>query len=291
MVRYLSQGELDEIKTRQNDIATNLIKLQEQELELYERLQSNVTNENGEDVSRENMIAKINTLSRTRMDMYKDLMENYKLIENNVSQSKESLVDQLAIIDMVQQQLDSYKKQTAELKSMKNNKARMVEINNYYGQKYMAQKELMQLIILTCIPLLILALLSKVGTIGSQLASVIGGIVLIIGIYFIGKKVLDIMSRSKLVFNEYDWGYHPSPPPVTNELGDMSQQNNLNTKDFGTCYGQNCCSDGTIFSDTLFKCVPANIEEDINTTQTETQSIDNISMDSINEQISNIQNN
>ena len=43
----------------------------------------------------------------------------------------------------------------------KNNKMRLVEINDYYGDKYAEHSQLMKIVIFTLIPVIILAILNK----------------------------------------------------------------------------------------------------------------------------------
>ena len=262
MSKLLSKSQLDEFNTRQSDMIANLMKLQDQEMELYRQLQANVAND-GDMATRDNLVSRIDVLAETRMDLYRDLMDNYSIIQNNVSQTRGNLIDQMTLIGVVQQQLDNLKKQTGELAVARNDKERMIEINTYYGEKYMAQKELMQLIILTCIPLLVLALLSKFGTLGNEIAGVLGGIVLVVGLYYIVKKIIDIVTRSNMDFQEYDWAYDPAALKPTVIEYDMEQLGLGGVEMPGasslelSCYGQACCANGTVFDESKHRCVAA----------------------------------
>jgi len=259
MVLQLSQSQLDEFNQRQSDMIQNLRQLQQQEMALYGDLEANVA-ANGDTAIRDQLVAKISTISEARMNMYRDLLDNYAIIRDSVAQTRGDLVDQMTLIDVVQQQLDSLRRQVGNINAEKTGKERMIEINTYYGKKYMAQKELMQIIILTCVPLLVLALLAKFGTLGKQVASVLGGIVLVIGLYYIIRKIIDISSRSKLVFDEYDWSFDPATIKPTVIEYDMEQLGLADTS-FGDatlgCVGQQCCSKGTVYDKTTLRCVPS----------------------------------
>lgn len=257
MVRQLTQAELDEFNTRQADIIVQLQKIQNMELDLYGQLEANIA-AGGDSAARDAIVAKIQTLSDNRMDMYRDLMDNYEIIRQTVGQTRGDLVDQMTLIDVVQQQLDSLRRQTGDLSLEKSGKERMIEINTYYGKKYMAQKELMQMIILTCVPLLILALLAKFGSLANQLASVLGAIILIVGLYFIFRKIIDINSRSNQVFDEYDWAFDPAalhPTVIEYDMGQLGKvDTSLITNTIG-CFGAHCCSKDMTYDTATNKCV------------------------------------
>lgn len=257
MARQLSQSELDEFNTRQQDIMQQLSDIQNIEMSMYQQLAANVSN-GGSQADRDNLLMRIQTLSQSRMDMYRDLMDNYGIIRQSVGQTRGDLTDQLALIDIAQQQLDALRRQTGEMGDGKVGKERMIEINTYYGQKYTAQKELMQIIILTCVPLLVLALLAKFGSLAGNIASAIGSVVLVIGLYFVVRKLIDINSRNNMVFDEYDWQFDPAALKPTVIEYDIAQLRGvMPTADvsIGGCYGQACCADGTTYDETLSKCV------------------------------------
>lgn len=257
MARQLSQSELDEFNTRQKDIMQQLSDIQNIELDMYQQLAANVSNK-GSQSDRDTLLARIQVLSQNRMDMYRDLMDNYAIIRQSVGQTRGDLTDQLALIDITQQQLDALRKQTGDMSQGKTGKERMIEINTYYGQKYAAQKELMQIIILTCVPLLVLALLAKFGSLAGNIASAIGSVILVTGLYFIVRKFIDINSRNNMVFDEYDWSFDPAAIKPTVIEYNLEQIRGITTPDIGSmggCFGQACCSDGMEYDETLSKCV------------------------------------
>ena len=257
MARQLTQGELDEFNTRQRDMIQQISDIQNIEMGMYQKLASNVSNK-GSQTERDNLLMRIQTLSDSRMDMYRDLMDNYAIIRQSVGQTRGDLTDQLALIDIAQQQLDALRKQTGQLGDGKVGKERMIEINTYYGKKYAAQKELMQIIVLTCVPLLVLALLAKFGTLAGSIASAIGSIVLVIGLYFIIRKFIDINTRSNMVFDEYDWQFDPAalkPTVIEYDLAQLRGAMPTANVEMGGCFGQACCAKGTVYDETLSKCV------------------------------------
>ena len=134
MVVVLSREDLDAFNQRQSDMIKSLKELQGQEMSLYKQLESNVA-ANGDKNKNAELVKKIDELSTARMDMYKNLMDNYAIIRDSVGQTRGDLVDQMTLIDVVQQQLDSLRQQTSNINDERVGKERMVEINTYYGKK------------------------------------------------------------------------------------------------------------------------------------------------------------
>lgn len=254
--RYLSKEKLDDFYQAQADMMANVKKMQADEKELYNKLEANVAT-SGSLAERDQLTAQIKTLADARLDAYKDLVENYSILRNNVAQSRGDLVDQMALIDISQQQLDGLRKQIGDINEVKNNKERMLEINTYYGKKFQAQKELMQLIIVVCVPLLLLAFLAKLGKLGSTLASSIGAVILAIGLYFIFIKLIDISSRSKTKFDEYEWNFDPAsikPTVIEYDLEQLGWGKKDMSGIMGSCIGESCCGDNLKYNSKLNKC-------------------------------------
>ena len=108
------------------------------------------------------------------------------------------------------------------------------------------------------VPLLVLALLAKFGSLAGNIASAIGALVLVIGLYFIVRKFIDINSRNNMEFDEYDWQFDPAALKPTVIEYDLAQLRGvMPTADVsvGGCFGQACCANGTVYDDTLSKCV------------------------------------
>jgi len=153
----LSDNTLTQSENRQESILKNIKQLQEMESSLYTQLEAS----SGSTTQQESIVNKINELSTMRMTMFSELDSLFKSTQGRVAQSRIDLVDQLTTTGVMETELNNTKSNFNHLTSNKDNKMRMVEINTYYASKYQAQSGLMKLIILVCIPLLILAILSK----------------------------------------------------------------------------------------------------------------------------------
>jgi len=249
----LNQEQLNSLNSHQTTTIDDLKKLQNVEMDLFKSLQQAVST-GSDQTTKDTLLTQIKSISDVRHDMYKRLVGQYRLTQDNVSQTRSNLVDQFTLVDIMQQQLDNLHDNINIILNAKNDRMRMVEINTYFGKQYEAQKELMQIIVLTAVPLLILAILSNAGTLGYTLAGVLGTIVIAIGLVFIVRKVIDISSRSNVNFDEYDWQFDPnSQKPTVTEYDSTSEPTYDDTMG---CYSQECCAPGTVFNASIGKCVP-----------------------------------
>jgi polysaccharide deacetylase 2 family uncharacterized protein YibQ len=72
-------------------------------------------------------------------------VNNY--FESALNTSIGSLKEQVVAIGIVENELNRAKKRLEILEEEKNNKIRLVEINNYYGDKYAEHSQLMKIVI------------------------------------------------------------------------------------------------------------------------------------------------
>lgn len=151
------------------------------------------------------------------------------------------------------------------LKTAKDNKRRMVEINTYYGKQYSAHTSIVVLLLYTLVPIFVLAFLRKRGLINANITSILVAIIMVIGTVVIYFRVSDISSRNNIDYDKYEWpgisgdgtklkDYIPPPSPVGGESNDGEN-----------CVGGNCCGSGTIYSKSYNKCIPSeSMNDDVN---------------------------
>jgi hypothetical protein len=136
------------------------------------------------------------------------------------------------------------------------NKRRMAQINTYYTQNYEANTEVMKNVIYISVALIILAVLRKKELIPGSISTLGVIFILTMGGIVVGGQVFDIMRRNDHDFDKYDWNFNEDQlnqqkliqqETGTTNLSDISAQ----------CYGASCCAPGTVWDETLKKCVTA----------------------------------
>jgi hypothetical protein len=232
-----------------NDI-NNLRKI---ETQLYE----NLNNINLSESEKQLIMRRINELLQIRINLYATLKDYYSSFQKNVASSRNVLSEQVTAIDIIENELEESKRRLQLIEEEKNNKLRLVSINTYYGKKYNAQKSIMQTIALICVLIIILSVLRNKELLPPKLYVVLIGIIIIIGLFNIGSKIIDLSNRDNMNFDEYNWYFNKSLAPTTNTIVDSGETSYDPWRiPSVTCIGQECCYEGSTYDSTQNKCIP-----------------------------------
>ena len=111
-------------------ILTDIQSLQQMEQQLFNSLETNTTLSPQQ---QQQIVEKMNQLSNMRINLYQTLSGVNSFFQNSLSSSVGTLQEQTVAIGIVENELNYAKKNLELLESEKNNKIRLVEINDYYG--------------------------------------------------------------------------------------------------------------------------------------------------------------
>ena len=231
-------------------ILNDIQSLQQMEKQLFTSLE---TNTNLTQQQQQQIVEKMNQLSNMRLNLYQTLSGVNNFFENALSSSIGTLKEQSVAIGIVENELNLAKKRLEELEMEKNNKIRLVEINDYYGDKYAEHTQLMKIIIYTLVPVIILALLNNKGFLPNTIYYILLVIVSVIGAYFFWYKFGSIIMRDNMNYQEYNWYFNPNAAPTSNSGIPNDPWLSMNLP--GTCIGQYCCSDGQTYDTSLNQCI------------------------------------
>ena len=228
-----------------NDIQT----LQTMEQQLFSNLENNpsLTTE-----QQKQIIEKMNQLSNMRINLYQTLSGVNNYYEKALYSSQGTLKEQTAAIYIVESELNTAKRRLDALNMEKNNKIRLVEINNYYGDKYAEHGNLMKIIIFMLVPIIILAILNNNGILPNAIYYILIIIIAAIGGYNFWMRLGSIITRDNMDYQTYDWYFDPSTAPTGSSNGSDPWNTGLTV---GTCIGDSCCSVGQMYDNTLNQCV------------------------------------
>ena len=151
------------------------------------------------------ILNQINQLTEVRVNLYKQLKEKYQLSEQLIQDDDEILANHIAMIKIVEQQLNQMKENIQNIKTNKSNQVRMIQLSNYEFDRYEAHKKVMRIIFVVFLIIAICSILLKQGILPSPIATGIIGIVLIIGLGYGIKQVFDLQSRNNFNYNQYDF--------------------------------------------------------------------------------------
>jgi hypothetical protein len=170
---------------------------------------------------------------------------NIALVQKQaVTNKQDAAKDLTAMLGVMDAELKSARDQLEEIEMSRTGKERMIELNTYYGKRFMAQAGVMKIFIYMCIPVLILAVLANMGFLPNYIAgfAIIASVV--VGIVYIYGAVSDINRRDKRNFDEYTWEFDPSRVgSVVNPSGSGGGANS--SSNFMGCFNGQCCSAST----------------------------------------------
>lgn len=241
---------LPNITDNNEQILNDIQSLQQIEQRLFNNLETNTTLTRQQ---QEDIIDKMNKLTDMRINLYQSLRGINNFYNEALDSSIGTLQEQSFAIEIVEVELNRSKKRLEVLKNEKNNKIRLVEINDYYGDKYQEHSQLMKIVIFTLVPIIILAILNNKGILPGFVYMILLVIISLIGGYFFWRRFLSLIMRDNMNYQEYNF-------PLTSKSKTKGSSSTgtdpwLSLSNLGTCVGQACCSSGQTYNSTSNTCV------------------------------------
>ena len=227
-------SDLPNISQNNEQILNDIQSLQKMEQDLFTSLE---TNANLTPQQQQKIIEKMNQLTNMRINLYQTLSNVNNFFGSTLQSSSGTLTQQSSAIGIVESELNKSKKRLQVLEAEKNNKIRLVEINNYYGEKYAEHSQLMKIIIFTLVPIIILTFLNNKGILPSMIYNILIVIISFIGAYFMWTRFASIIMRDNMNYQEYDFYFDPNSAPNDSTTTDSSVPW-LSLKLLGTCVGE-----------------------------------------------------
>lgn len=182
---------------------------------------------------------KINEFTST-MDNYKSItttMDNYNVsnIETQVL-TTQNLIDS----DVIDSQLNDLLYKLNSIKEQKNNKKRMIEINNYNGDRYENYTKLLKIIFLYIVLIVFFYSLGNYFILPSIITNGIMIIITFLCLSLVFYKFIDIIWRDNMNYQKYNWKW--VAPVVDSTPYDESKFNLSSLGDqIENCVGASCC--------------------------------------------------
>jgi hypothetical protein len=237
-------------------ILDNIQNLQDNEKKIFNSLEQSLSRGLPQDVINR-QVDEINSISSIRMNLYKNLNNINSSFQKNLKNTSNVLEEQTIAIAIIENELNENKKRVSEMEQNNINKLRMIEINNYYGERYYEHTKLMKILIAIFIPILILSILANKGFIPTNIY--FGLVVLIgfVGCFFLWGIILSILARDNMNYQSYNWNFNKEDAP--DQEGDDEDSGESSSDPWETpvttCKGSECCADGMYYSFEENKCV------------------------------------
>jgi hypothetical protein len=245
-MKYIMTDNTD-IEQNNEQILNDIQSLQQLEQQLFTSLE---TNTNLTPQQQKQILEKTEQLSNMRINLYKTLSGVNDAYQNTISSSVGTLREQTVAIGIVENELNKSKQRLSALDDEKNNQIRLVEINDYYGDKYAEHASLMKIIIWILCPIIIVAFLNNKGFISNTIYYSLLVIISVIGAYYFWKTFASIILRDNMNYQVYDW-YFNAPQSSSSSTSSVDPWMNLPD----TCIGEKCCSVGQMYDASLNQCI------------------------------------
>jgi hypothetical protein len=220
-----------------DQIINDIKSLQNMEQQMFSSLDSNP---NLSASQKQELVSKISKISNMRMNLYDTMGGMNSFFEKSLNSSRGTLNEQISAVGIIEKELKEARKKLEMMEAEKINKLRLVEINDYFGEKYAEHAMLMKVIILTLIPVIIFTVLFNKQIISSNVYYILVGIVAVIGGFFGWMLFFSIINRDNMNYQEYDWYFDASAAPVPST--DASNNDPWLSNNVGSCVGDACCS-------------------------------------------------
>ena len=196
----------------------------------------------------------IQLIQQTRVNLSSALGSLSVYYTSNLENSSNTLKQQEEAVAIIDREMQLAKARLAYINKQKDNKIRMVSINQYYSSYYKERTSLIKWIIIALIVAVAFFFITRYFTaVPKGIYNIIGVILIAIFGYKILMIILSISSRSKMVYDEYDWSFNKDGAPTWDP---NSGSANPFAKVAGTCFDEGCCDENTTFNKELALCVP-----------------------------------
>ena len=137
-------SSLPNVEQNNEQILSDIQSLQQTEQQLFNSLE---TNPNLSKDQQQKIVEKMNQISNMRINLYKTLSGINAFYKSALTSSVGTLQQQVIAVGIVEDELNRSKKRLEILQEERNNKIRLVEINDYYSDTYAEHSQLMKIII------------------------------------------------------------------------------------------------------------------------------------------------
>ena len=143
-------------------------------------------------------------------------VRGYQAAIAQTAATQQALQNQAMLADLASKEAAIAQKNYGEIENEVVGYQRRAEINTYYAKQYAAQAGVMKLLVWVCIPLLLIAVLKRRNMITANLANVLSGLILVVGLILFIVRVYDLSSRNNMNFDEYTF---VTPTDLQDETG------------------------------------------------------------------------
>jgi len=189
----------------------------------------------------------------TRVNLINALSSINAYYSQNLLGSSHTLEQQTNAVAIMDKEMEQAKKRLAYINEQKENKLRVVEINQYYSASYAEWTHLVKILIITILAFaIVINITTYFPILPSEVYSMLMFIISVVSLYYIFITIVSIYSRDNMVYDEYNWNFNINSAP---KMGTGAFTNSFKLPSMLECIGENCCQDGTLWNKDIGKCI------------------------------------
>lgn len=203
-----------------------------------------------------------------RMRLYDSMDTTYRNLSVDILNKEEELKKKRKASVFAFSESEAAGKRVNELNEKNKNVSRQIELTTYYNDRNNKTGEIIKKITIIISILVIIMVLYKQDEIYIPPAVIytLTFVTITIGIVIFIMDMISVTSRDNMDFKKFDWNFNP-PNEKENTIDlaldadiDTSALNLFGIKTPGIdCSEGECCGDGTVWDNALYKCKPAQV--------------------------------
>jgi len=177
--------------------------LQARENTLLVKLRQSMSSGDDPSSSDQTLMKEIEVVQNTRMRLFRELSNAYSSTQCSLSSDRRALQDQLAMVELAEEQIRNVQKNINALIESRNNKRRMVQITNYENDRYTSHTGIFKTMAYCSLFILVGITLNKMGwnTLGQVVIVIAFAVLIVTTIY----RVWTNFWRSPMNWHRFEW--------------------------------------------------------------------------------------
>ena len=177
--------------------------LQARENTLLVKLRQSMSSGDDPSSSDQTLMKEIEVVQNTRMRLFRELSNAYSSTQCSLSSDRRALQDQLAMVELAEEQIRNVQKNINALIASRNNKRRMVQITNYENDRYASHTGIFKTMAYCSLFILVGITLNKMGwnTLGQVVIVIAFAVLIVTTIY----RVWTNFWRSPMNWHRFEW--------------------------------------------------------------------------------------
>ncbi len=178
------------------------------------------------------------------------------LVEEKNASTAEMVSKQKEVQDILESEKQYLEHKSDAIDHATYGQKRIVQFNESYIARYKKYNELVYAVIFSMLCVGLITLQQKYfDIIPSAVNTFLYIIIFTILIIYVFYILMDIYSRDNMDFRKYKKS-HPSNKQLSQDDLNKAKLNKTSKNNNSECSGQECCTDGTIYDDSIEKCIP-----------------------------------